>query len=66
MLSLICGMLLYYLNTKSRMGYHEQFENLGQNGTFYHRAFDEWTDIRMHMYVVVLNQNTSVVGKTLF
>ena len=30
-------------------------------------AFDEWKDIRMYtVYVVVLNQNTPVVGKTLF
>ena len=28
-------------------------------------SFDEWTNIRMYMYVVVLNQNTPVVGKTI-
>ena len=39
---------------------------MGQNGTCYYIVFDEWTDIRMYMYVVVLNQNTPVVGKTLF
>ena len=45
----------------------EQFRNLGQNGTCYYIVFDEWKDTLMYtVYVVVLNQNTPVVGKTLF
>ena len=45
----------------------EQFRNLGQNGTCYHKVFDEWKDTLMYtVYVVVLNRNTPVIGKTLF
>ena len=45
----------------------EQFRNLGQNGTCYYIVFDEWKDTLMYtVYVVVLNQNTPVIGKTLF
>ena len=45
----------------------EQFRNLGQNGTCYYIVFDEWKDALMYtVYVVVLNQNTPVIGKTLF
>ena len=45
----------------------EQLRNLGQNGTCYYIVFDEWKDILMYtVYVVALNQNTPVVGKTLF
>ena len=42
-----------------------QYGNLRQNGTFYHISFDQWTDIRI-LYVVVLKQNTPMVGRTLF
>ena len=45
----------------------EQFRNLGQNGTCYYIVFDEWKDTLMYtVYVMVLNQNTPVIGKTLF
>ena len=45
----------------------EQFRNLGQNGTCYYIVFDEWKDTLIYIvYVVVLDQNTPVIGKTLF
>ena len=45
----------------------EHFRNLGQNGTCYYIVFDEWKDTLMYtVYVVVLNQNTPVIGKTIY
>ena len=45
----------------------EQFRNLGQNGTCNYIVFDEWKDELMYtVCVVVLNQNTPVIGRTLF
>ena len=63
------GLVSSYSEYKVKNGLSciEQSRNLGQNGTCYHIVFDEWKDIRMYtVYVVVLNQNTAVVRKTLF
>ena len=52
-------------NTKSRMGYHalnslEIWDRMAI-------VFDGWKDTLMYtVYMVVLNQNTPVIGKTLF
>ena len=52
---------------KSGLSCIEQFTNLGQNDTCCYVVLDEWKYICMYtVYVVVLNQNTPVVGKTLF
>ena len=52
---------------KNGLSCTEWFRNLGQNGTCYYIVFDEWKDTPMYtVYVVVLNQKTPVVGKTLF
>ena len=51
---------------KNGLSCTEQFRNLGQNGTCY-IVFDEWKDTLMYtVYVMVLNENTPVIGKTLF
>ena len=45
------------------MGYHALCSLEIWNGACYYKVFDEWTDIHMYTYMVVLNQNAPVVEK---
>ena len=54
------------MNTNSRMGYHALSSLEIWDRIVHVIIFYESTNIRMYMYVVILNQNTLIVRNTLF